>query len=405
MSTSIETTKGDILVVDDTPDNLRLLASMLTEQGYKVRKAINGQLALMAAQSAPPDLILLDINMPDMDGYEVCARLKKDAKTLDIPIIFISALDDVLDKVKAFNLGGIDYITKPFQLQEVLVRIENQLMVLRLQKHLRAQNLQLKHLLRDRIRAQESQRQAEEKFRAIFENANEGIFQIGADGEYLSVNQAFADIYGYKSPEELIEDFNSGTIKPYVNMGLRKEFENTLDEFGAISGFESQIYRRNGTTTWIRESMKAVLDQDDELLFYVGTVEDVNAAHDSELAESSRQSLDQLQMIAQAIPLPVLISRVTDGEILYANPIASSNFGIASWDLIGRKIQSLYHDQQDAINIADILSKDGYLRNYQLICRPEGRDPFKALLTLQPFTFNQESALLSIFFHISKKMS
>jgi PAS domain S-box-containing protein len=403
MSDRPEQIKGDILVVDDTPDNLRLLASMLTEQGYKVRKAINGQLALMAAQSAPPDLILLDINMPDMDGYEVCERLKRDILTLDIPVIFISALDDVLDKVKAFNVGGVDYVTKPFQLQEVLARMDNQLTVRRLQRHLQEQNLQLKQLLRDRIRAQESLRQAEEKYRALFENAGEGIFQTSPEGEYLSVNQALADIYGYDSPDEMIDDFNSNEIKPYVSMSLRKEFENRLEELGTVSGFESQIYRRDGTMAWIRESLNAVRDGQEELLFYVGTVEDISDRRELELAESSRQNMDQLQMIAQAIPLPVMISRTSDGEILYANPIASSTFGIASWDLIGRKIQSLYNIPQDTKNISDILHKEGYVRNYELICKPEGRNIFRALLSLQPFTFAHESALIGIFFHISDR--
>ncbi len=403
MSDRPEQTQGDILVVDDTPDNLRLLASMLTEQGYKVRKAINGQLALMAAQSAPPDLILLDINMPDMDGYEVCERLKRDVQTLDIPVIFISALDDVLDKVRAFSVGGVDYVTKPFQLQEVLARMDNQLTVRRLQKHLQEQNLQLKQLLRDRIRAQESLRQAEEKYRAIFENAIEGIFQTSADGEYLSVNQALADIYGYSSADELIDDFNSNAIKPYVSMSLRKEFEAILQEFGSVSGFESQIYRRDGATIWIRESINAVRDQQDEILFYVGTVEDISDRRQTELAESSRQNMDQLQTIAQAIPLPVMISRSADGEILYANPSASSTFGIASWDLIGRKIETLYADSADTQNITNILEKDSYLRNYQLVCKPEGKNPFKAFLSLQPFIFDSKPALLSIFFNIGDR--
>lgn len=122
-----EAPKANILVVDDTPNNLRFLASLLTEEGYKVRSAINGQMALTAARAAKPDLILLDIKMPEMDGYQVCQQLKVEEKTREIPVIFLSALDDALDKVKAFAVGGLDYITKPFQLEEVLARIENQL--------------------------------------------------------------------------------------------------------------------------------------------------------------------------------------------------------------------------------------------------------------------------------------
>src|SRR5919199_3073156 len=126
-SSQAEASVGNILVVDDTPNNLRLLATMLTEQGYEVRSVINGPMALMAAQAAPPDLILLDINMPQMSGYQVCQHLKAVEQTRDIPVIFISALTEALDKVKAFGVGGVDYITKPFQLEEVLARVENQL--------------------------------------------------------------------------------------------------------------------------------------------------------------------------------------------------------------------------------------------------------------------------------------
>jgi two-component system, sensor histidine kinase and response regulator len=128
--------KGDILIVDDMPDNLRLLSAMLDKEGYEVRSVTNGSTALMGVQAAPPDLILLDINMPGMSGYEVCQKLKANAQTEAIPIIFISALNEVMDKVQAFSVGGVDYITKPFQVEEVLARVENQLTVRRLQARL-----------------------------------------------------------------------------------------------------------------------------------------------------------------------------------------------------------------------------------------------------------------------------
>src|SRR5689334_18199379 len=127
-------TKSSILVVDDTPENLHLLSNLLTAQGYKVRSVTKGSSAIRGAQSAPPDLILLDISMPEMDGYEVCQQLKGSDRTRDIPIIFISAMDSVFDKVKAFSVGGVDYITKPFQVQEVLARIETHLHLRRLQQ-------------------------------------------------------------------------------------------------------------------------------------------------------------------------------------------------------------------------------------------------------------------------------
>lgn len=135
--------KAKILIVDDTLENINLLATMLSEYGYKVRKALNGQLALMGVQTSPPDLILLDINMPEMNGYEVCKKLKESANTREIPVIFLSALDDVLDKVKAFSVGGVDYISKPFQFEEVLARVENHLTIQRLQNSLNERNVLL----------------------------------------------------------------------------------------------------------------------------------------------------------------------------------------------------------------------------------------------------------------------
>lgn len=149
-------TKPKILVVDDTPDNLRVLAKMLESQHYIVCKALNGKMALQAARHNPPDLILLDINMPEMNGYEVCQQLKNSETTAQIPIIFISALDQVSDKVRAFELGGRDYITKPFQTQEVLARLQSQLLIQQQQRQLQQAEAEVRQLnadLEQRIQA------------------------------------------------------------------------------------------------------------------------------------------------------------------------------------------------------------------------------------------------------------
>jgi len=144
---------GEILIVDDTPANLRLLSALLTEHGYRARPARNGKLALMSAQAAPPDLILLDIRMPDLSGYEVCEQLKADPRTRDIPVIFISALDQTEDKIKAFTFGGVDYITKPFRVEEVLARVKTHLALYSLQQQLSTANSQLQ-TSNDQLRAE-----------------------------------------------------------------------------------------------------------------------------------------------------------------------------------------------------------------------------------------------------------
>ena len=134
---------ASILIVDDTPANLQVLAGMLKDRGYKVRPVPSGKLALVAAQRDPPDLILLDINMPELNGYEVCEQLKADDTLQGIPVLFISALTEQLDKVKAFATGGVDYITKPFQIEELHARVETHLKLRRLQIELEETNSKL----------------------------------------------------------------------------------------------------------------------------------------------------------------------------------------------------------------------------------------------------------------------
>ncbi|HRW50188.1 MAG: hybrid sensor histidine kinase/response regulator [Caldilinea sp.] len=141
--------KASILVVDDKPANLRLLSQLLSEHSYNVRPVLSGAQAIAAAQALPPDLILLDIKMPEMDGYEVSRRLKDDPRTSLVPILFISALHETEDKVKAFEAGGVDYITKPFHADEVLARVRTQLMLQQLRRDLETELAERDNLIRD----------------------------------------------------------------------------------------------------------------------------------------------------------------------------------------------------------------------------------------------------------------
>ena len=138
---SDETTRQDvvsILMVDDNPANLQVLTSMLKQSGWRPRPVTSGQLGLQAARKEPPDLVLLDVNMPEMNGYEVCEQLKADARLADIPVIFVSALGETMDKVRGFAVGGVDYITKPFQLDEVKARVTTHLELRRQRRELQA---------------------------------------------------------------------------------------------------------------------------------------------------------------------------------------------------------------------------------------------------------------------------
>jgi two-component system sensor histidine kinase/response regulator len=163
LSSPTQPSPGDILLVDDNLDNLRMLSALLRERGYAARSVTTGSAALMGATAQPPDLILLDVNMPGMSGYEVCRQLKAREATQAIPVIFLSALNEVFNKVEAFAVGGVDYITKPFQIEEVFARIETQLALQRLQTQLRQQNQRLQEAEAELSRALTQERALNEK--------------------------------------------------------------------------------------------------------------------------------------------------------------------------------------------------------------------------------------------------
>jgi signal transduction histidine kinase len=174
--------KPSILVVDDTPANLSLLAGVLKDRGYRVRPVTSGALALKAALSEPPDLVLLDINMPEMNGFEVCRRFKADARLRDLPIIFLSALTETLDKVTAFQCGGVDYVTKPFQVEEVEARVGAHLALRHLRLELEGRNAEL---AASYARLREAERQREALTQMIVHDLKNPLAAALGNTEYL----------------------------------------------------------------------------------------------------------------------------------------------------------------------------------------------------------------------------
>ncbi|MGC1248540.1 MAG: ATP-binding protein [Spirulinaceae cyanobacterium] len=242
--------KADILVIDDTPENLSLLSNMLTERGYKVRSVTKGSTGLRGAQAAPPDLILLDVNMPQMNGYEVCEKLKAQQPTKDIPVIFISALGDTIDKVKAFQVGGVDYITKPFQVEEVLARIDTHLTVCRLQQQLQQQNTQLQKEISDRTAA-------EEKFTKAFRSSPHPIaIATLSGGRFLEVNNSFLRITGYEQQE--VFERTAAELNLWFPAETYLKAIHKLLQDGSLYNQEVQIRSRTGETKVVLLSMELI---------------------------------------------------------------------------------------------------------------------------------------------------
>ena len=191
---------ASIMVVDDQPANLKLLENMLRREGYRVRSFPRGRLALAAAVENAPDLILLDINMPEMNGYEVCRRLKADTGLARIPVIFLSALDDTRNKVKAFGAGGADYVTKPFQFEEVQARVETQLGRRRLEQELERHNLHLEELVAARTR---ELAEAHERLKILDRTKNEFL--------HLISHELRTPLNGLLGVGQLLLELSSGT--------------------------------------------------------------------------------------------------------------------------------------------------------------------------------------------------
>jgi len=198
--------KGNILLVDDLPENLKLLTDSLSQLGYTVRSVVSGSRALKTAKSKLPDIILLDVKMPEMDGYQVCEAFKNDPDLCDIPILFISALDEAFDKLKAFQVGGVDYITKPFQIEEVVARLEAHLTIQK--QHKRLQNEIVK-----RKEIEEILYQSRSLLSGILNTALDGIAAMQAVRDPLTGD---------------IQDFYCLAVNPIVSKVLNRNRENLI---------------------------------------------------------------------------------------------------------------------------------------------------------------------------------
>jgi len=268
-----------ILLVDDRPENLHFLSNVLLSEGYKVQRAISGQLALNAVKASPPDLILLDILMPEMNGYEVCKKLKAQAETRDIPIIFISVLEEISEKVKAFKLGGVDYVNKPFKAEEILVRVEKQITIQKLQKQLQSQNQQLQQEIQERQRFALELSNSNKLIKSILDSAQTGICLTDESGCFIEVNPAFCQICGCTREEIIGQVF---TVH-FPDADLEDITLERQDDHGEF------ILRRQDGQELIVDVKWGIFQQDDGKMFVVTTIADINERKHSETALKLRE--------------------------------------------------------------------------------------------------------------------
>ncbi|MGF1489600.1 MAG: response regulator [Prochloraceae cyanobacterium] len=276
-----------ILIVDDLPDNLSLLSTTLQERGYQVRCAKTGSMALKGVRAYNRDLILLDIKLPDLDGYSICERLKADRLTQHIPIIFLSALDDVFDKVKAFDVGGADYISKPFQIPETLARINHQLALVAaeakikqlnsfLERKVQQRTTELQQEIINRIQAEMSAKENLEKLESILNSLVEVVISIDPDTKtIIYLNPAAEAIYD----RPLNEFFDRPKLWLEV---IHREDRDFVDrsfadlEAKPSINLEYRILRPQGEIRWLFDRRYLVYNNSGKLLRIDGIISDIS---------------------------------------------------------------------------------------------------------------------------------
>ncbi|MCP4071154.1 MAG: response regulator, partial [Hyphomicrobiales bacterium] len=310
-----------ILIVDDEPKNLDVLHTCLREAGFKVLIAESGEAALQRIAYTTPDIILLDINMPGINGYETCRRLKDNEVSKDTPIIFVTAETETVDKVRGLEMGAVDYITKPFQPEEVVARVERHLTIRNLQKQIDEQNVQLQQEIAERKRAEKLLRESEEKYKALFNNAQVALFRTAvSDGKLIEINERYANMAGYPTVEDCMAEFNAADA--WADLAGRAELVSILQEKGSVKNFETAIIQKDGTQKHIIFSARIFTEQG----YLEGSVVDITERKQAE--EALQESLKKYETLFGAFPLGITVSN-NSGEIVESNKMAEKLLGLS----------------------------------------------------------------------------
>ncbi|MCC3437859.1 MAG: PAS domain S-box protein [Oscillatoriales cyanobacterium] len=298
-----------ILVIDDQPNNLRFISNILTKEGYKVQRAISGGMVVNAKFTVLPDLILLDIAMPRMNGYEVCEKLKANEKTREIPVIFLSVFNETFHKVKAFEIGGVDYISKPFQVEEVLARIESQLTIQQLSKQLKQQNVQLQREVEFRKQTEQALRESKARLQKLAVNIPGVIYQLvqNPQGSYKFeyISYACREIYELESEKilkdaGLVWDRNHPDDREYV-METIAESARTLEPFA----FEWRIVTPSGKLKWLQSNSRPEMRENGDIVWY-GVLFDISDRKQAEIETAAAKSA-----LERKVQRELLIAKIT----------------------------------------------------------------------------------------------
>ena len=335
-----------ILIVDDMRENLRLLSDLLSGCGYQVRPTLNGEQALASVRIHPPDLILLDIMMPGLDGYEVCRRLKADEQTRDIPVLFISALNDTYDKVSAFELGGVDYITKPFQAREVLARVHTHLSLRQAQQQLHAQNVQLQQEIATRKQTEHALRKSQQLLEKIITSLEEVVLVLDpVDLTVILCNPVVERIFGYDESEiagqTLRRFYADEAMYAHVSEDLSAAL-NAHENFHA----ELEMRRCDGNGLICELSATAIEDEAGQQKALVLVARDITERQ--QMLTRLRQSEEFHRNIISVLPDDLTVIDLA-GRIIFASPQCAVLFGLPpEFEFLGTPVIDWFDPSEQA---------------------------------------------------------
>lgn len=374
ISNRVTSYRGNILIVDDLPDNLRLLRDTLSEEGYKVRSATTGAMALRAAQSPATELILLDIKLPDLDGYEVCRQLKSDHLTADIPVIFLSALNETFNKVQGLAVGGVDYISKPFQVEEVLARVETHLTIQRLQKSLQEQNLRLLKEIEEHQRLKDIFFAEKELAQVTLQSIGDAVITTDAQANIRYFNPVAERLTGWKAKEA--EGLPLSEVFLIVNEVTREPADNPVAKAlleGRIVGLANHtiLIARDGTEYAIEDSAAPIRDRQGQVIGAVIVFHDVSearhltrqlsweASHDALTGLTNRRGFEQ-HLVDAIASIQDSLNHNQQHALCYLDldqfKVVNDTVGHIAGDELLRQIATLL---QQGIRANDILARLG----------------------------------------------
>jgi|GEM_PF-1014112 len=339
-------TPASILIVDDIAENLHVLSTVLGRAGYVCRPVTSGEMALRTMESALPDLLLIDVRMPEMDGFTLCQRIKAGEHTRDVPVVFISAVADASEKVKAFEAGGVDYITKPFHAAEVLARVRTHLALREARARLQQLNSELEERvsarteelqqanrlllaeIRERQQTEEALRQSEERYRLLIETAQEGVWQIDAGGHTVFVNARLAEMFGY-APDDMLGRV-AWSFAPDGEQAANRRCLLT----GAGCDGEYRYQRRDGSLFWARVQTHRLLGEHAESRGVLAMVVDITAR---------KQEEDLRARLAAIVDgsEDAIASLALDGTVTSWNAGAARLYGYEAVEAVGAPIAAL----------------------------------------------------------------